>query len=186
MKLILASASPRRKDLLEAAQIPFEIQAGDLEEVIEPGLTPGQVVESLAFQKAQDIAQKQTSPCLVLGADTLVCLDNEILGKPHTAEVAYEMLSKLKGQTHEVMTGVALIKVPEMKAEVAHCVSQVQMRDMSENEIHEYIATGEPLDKAGAYAIQGHAKAFIEGVVGPYDNIVGLPIDTVKDLLSRF
>ena len=183
--LVLASASPRRRELLTQAGFTFEIHPAHIPEDPLPDEDPIAYVTRLARQKAEAVFTKlsDTYPDLtVLGADTTVTLDNHILGKPENEEDAARMLRLLSGRTHRVITGVALVTAS--RTEVAADVTAVQFLTLSEKEIRDYIATGEPSDKAGAYAIQGHAARWIPRIEGCYFNVVGLPISLVATLLQ--
>lgn len=180
-KIILASASPRRRELLTQAQIPFEVQVSEAEEIITK-TDPGEVVEELSYIKASAVAEKFPGRW-VLGADTVVALQGEILGKPADETDARRMLGELQGQTHQVYTGVTLMKDGEIHT--FHEATQVKVSEMSEEEILHYIAGGEPMDKAGAYGIQGSFAVFIEGIEGDYNNVVGLPIAAVYRAIRR-
>jgi len=184
--LVLASASPRRRELLTQAGFTFEIHPAHIPEDPLPNEDPIAYVTRLARQKAEAVfaaLSKASAPSLVvLGSDTTVTLDNHILGKPENEEDAARMLRLLSGRTHRVVTGVAI--VTELRTEVAAEVTAVQFLTLSEKEIRDYIATGEPSDKAGAYAIQGHAARWIPRIEGCYFNVVGLPISLVSTLLQ--
>lgn len=175
--IILGSASPRRRELLGQAGIPFEVIVSDEEEVMEKA-EPQQVVQGLAAAKAKAVAGRVEGDALVIGADTVVALDGEILGKPGDEQDAVSMLEALQGRTHQVYTGVALVKKEgdEQRLHVFYERTEVTMYPMSRQEILDYVATGEPMDKAGAYGIQGRAGIFIKGICGDYNNVVGLPI----------
>ena len=184
--LILASASPRRRELLTQAGFTFEIHPAHISEDPHPNEDPIAYVTRLARQKAEFVFAKLSEgpapPQVVLGADTTVTLDNHILGKPENNEDAARMLRHLSGRTHRVITGVAIVTAS--RTEVAAEVTAVQFLTLSEKEIRDYIATGEPNDKAGAYAIQGHAARWIPRIEGCYFNVVGLPISLVATLLQ--
>lgn len=177
--LVLASASPRRAELLRAAGIEFTVRVADIDETIRPGESPGDYVLRLAREKALAVAQAGE---VVLGADTTVVVGGEIAGKPVDAEDARRMLKLLSGQWHEVLTGVSLIRSDQIFSEVA--VTRVKFADLAEAEIDWYVATGEPMDKAGAYGIQGHASRFVESIEGNYSNVVGLPVQMVYRMLA--
>jgi septum formation protein len=182
-KLLLASASPRRAEILRAVGWPFEPFPVNIDESPAPSEDPATYVERLAREKAEAAAAKQLSPALVLGADTTVVVDGMMLGKPYDAEDARRMLRLLSGRWHEVLTGVALVRAGEnARRMVAHETTRVRFSRMSDEEIDWYVATGEPLDKAGAYAVQGHAALFIEAIDGDYWNVVGLPVHLVYKL----
>ncbi|MCI5713916.1 MAG: Maf family protein [Lachnospiraceae bacterium] len=177
MKIILASASPRRKELLEQIGVKFMIEPAKGEEKITKNL-PGEVVKELALQKAREVAKDEEEPVLVIGADTVVAYGDEILGKPKDEKDAYRMLSMLQGKAHAVYTGVALIvQNPLERKEIVFAEkTKVFVYPMTKDEILSYIATKEPMDKAGSYGIQGKFAAFIEKIEGDYNNVVGLPI----------
>ncbi len=190
-RLILASVSPRRRDLLQALGLSFDIQPSTIDEIMDHELNPEQLVLNLARQKTEDvftnISQKSHSErLLVLGADTIVVLDGKFLGKPIDQEDAVSMLKRLSGRHHEVYTGVWLI-VRELdgstQASNSCEKSMVHFRALDEREMTAYVATGEPMDKAGAYALQGIGAALVEKIEGSHTNIVGLPIPNVVSLL---
>jgi septum formation protein len=186
-KLILASKSPRRAEILRAVGWPFEAVAANIDETRALDEDAVSYVKRLAHTKAATVAERVPGR-LILGADTIVVVDGEILGQPGDAEDARRMLNLLNGKWHEVLTGVALINDQaegDPRVVVDHAVTRVRFGQMSEEEIDWYVATHEPLDKAGAYAIQGHAALFIEEVQGDYFNIVGLPIRLVYELLNK-
>ena len=183
--LVLASASPRRRELLTQTGFTFEIHPAHIPEDPHPDEDPIAYVTRLARQKAEVVFAKLSETCpglTVLGADTTVTLDNHILGKPENDEDAARMLRLLSGRTHRVITGVAIVTAS--RTEVAAEATAVQFLTLSEQEIAAYIATGEPSDKAGAYAIQGHAARWIPRIEGCYFNVVGLPISLVATLLQ--
>ncbi len=177
-KLILASASPRRKELLEQVGAEFEILPAQGEEVITDK-NPRQVVMELSRQKAEETAAKLADEHIViLGADTVVAFENQILGKPRDEKKAKNMLEMLSGNTHSVFTGVTMIIIHKDKKEICSFVEEtkVTMYPMKEQQILDYIRTGEPMDKAGAYAIQGKCARYIQKIQGDYYNVVGLPL----------
>ena len=181
--LILASASPRRRELLAAAGIACHVDAADVDETVLVGERPAVYAERLARAKAARVAERHPG-LRVLGADTIVVVDDQILGKPVNAADARRMLRLLSGRTHEVLTAVAVARDGEIHSHVEK--SAVQMRTIASDEIDGYIATGEPMDKAGAYGIQGGAAAFVCRVSGDFDTIVGLPVQVALDLLNRY
>lgn len=184
-KLILASSSPRRKELLEQVGFTFEIQPSSFEENMAQDLPPLELAKQLSLGKAQDIANKN-SDSIVLGADTFIAFDNHILGKPHTPEKAKEILKLLSGKWHSVITGFTIIDT-ETKKKVSESVeTKVYFRELIDSEIDEYIATGEPLDRAGAYAIQERGALLVDHIEGDYSNVVGLPITVVALALKDF
>lgn len=180
MTLVLASASPRRSELLDAAGFRFVVDPVHIDESVTPGETPTDHVRRLAREKAAAGAARHPGSTVV-GADTVVVIDDHILGKPGGNEVAREMLERLSGRVHQVFTGVAVATPSGIRDAVE--VSSVWMAPLSSAEIEEYIASGEPLDKAGAYAIQGLASRFIDRIDGSYSNIVGLPVAVVYRLV---
>ncbi|HET9803123.1 MAG TPA: Maf family protein [Candidatus Acidoferrum sp.] len=176
MKLILASASPRRAEILRSAGLSFAVLSSAVDETPVPGESPVEMVQRLAMAKAELVAARAVGPAIVIGADTTVVLDGAILGKPRTTEDARQMLEKLSGRTHSVVTGVALIRLPDVERREFYETTQVQFSAMNEEEIIRYLASGEPFDKAGAYAIQGRAGRYIPRIQGCYYNVVGLPL----------
>lgn len=177
-KIILASQSPRRRELMEQAGFEFDIVPSNMEEVITKTV-PYEVVEELAEQKAKDVYRIcNDSETLVIGADTVVAIDGKILGKPGTFEEACEMLRLLSGRSHEVYTGVSFVWNGEDKVykHTFHECTKVTFYPMSDGEIREYAASGDSMDKAGAYGIQGRCAIFIKEIQGDYNNVVGLPI----------
>lgn len=184
-KLLLASGSPRRAEILRAVGWPFATLATNIDETLAAGESAQAAVERLALEKAE-AAAKQCSQGLVLGADTTVVVDSEILGKPEDEMDAQRMLRLLSGRWHDVLTGVALLRAgDESSRVVAHERTQVRFSAMSDEEIAWYIRSREPMDKAGAYAVQGRAALFIEEIRGDYWNVVGLPVRLVYELVGR-
>jgi len=183
--LVLASASPRRRDLLAAAGVAFEVRPADVPEQALPGETPRALVERLAADKALHVARALAGgPArLVLGADTVVVVDGEALGKPDDEAHAFTLLRRLLGRMHRVVTGVALVESGGNAPRILSVESEVYMRAGSDSEIRAYVATGEPLDKAGAYAAQGEGRRFIERIVGSESNVIGLPLEETLELL---
>jgi len=187
--LILASGSPRRRELLAQLGLRFTVRAVDIDETPRPNETPEEYVLRLALEKAAAGAaagaEMEASDTLVLAADTIVILDGELLGKPADAAEARAMLGRLAGREHQVATGVALRQVAGERGASAVEVSTVRFLPMSEREIAWYVATGEPMDKAGAYAIQGIGGLFIEALEGNFSNVVGLPLPVVHRLFRE-
>jgi septum formation protein len=182
VRLILASASPRRRDLLAAAGFDFDVEIADVDETRRPNEPPSAYVERVARSKTEVISRRrQDYP--VVGADTAVVVGDDVLGKPADRAVAEEMLRKLSGRSHDVLTGLAVAWRGSTHSEV-DCTA-VWMSPLTDKEIAWYVATGEPMDKAGAYAIQGLASRFVPRIEGPYSNVVGLPIVTLVRLLGR-
>lgn len=184
MKIILASASPRRKELMALAGIPFEARPVDADETILCCTPPEGAVMMLATRKAQ-LAAEHFPDDLIIGADTIVAVGKHIYGKPDTGEEAFEMLSALSGKTHQVFTGVCIYTKSGHRN--AFCTrTDVTFFPLSEEEIRAYIATGEPMDKAGAYGIQGKGALLVEKIDGDYYNVVGLPISRLVRELKSF
>jgi len=184
--LVLASASPRRQELLRNAGISFIVQPADVDETPIPGESARDCAERLAREKALKIWRSRPHD-VVLGADTVVVIDGEILGKPADAEDAARMLRKLSGREHQVITGVCVagIRAGADEAVTGSETTLVTVTAISEEEIREYVATGEPMDKAGAYAIQGIAARWIPRIEGDYSNVVGLPVAMVYRMLRQ-
>lgn len=184
MNIILASASPRRKEILENANVKFKVIASSIEELTLDGESPSHMVMRLAFEKGIDIASRQKSD-LVISADTIVVLNDTVLGKPKDEIEARKMITSLSGKTHQVITGVSLINLDNNKKIIDYVISNVKFKNLSEEDINDYIRTNESLDKAGAYGIQGYGALLVEEIQGDYFNIVGLPISKVSDLLKK-
>ena len=184
-RLVLASGSPRRAEILRAVGWPFETEAADVDESLRGGERPAEYVERLAREKAARVAGTRLFG-LVLGADTVVVCEGEILGKPRDYGDARRMLRLLSGRWHDVLTGVALVRAEDSRAEVAHARTRVRFCSMTGEEIDWYVGTNEPADKAGAYAVQGRAALFIDGLEGDYWNVVGLPVRLVYELAGKF
>src|SRR5450755_2593643 len=180
--LVLASASPRRQELLRNAGIAFEVQPAHIAEDPRRGETAKQCAERLASEKALAIASPRPNDC-VLGADTVVVVDGQLLGKPSDADDAKRMLRRLSGREHQVITGVCL--VAGGKLSVASETTRVFVSQIDDREIADYVASGEPMDKAGAYAIQGIASRWIPRIEGDYSNVVGLPVALVFRMLRK-
>ena len=185
--LILASASPRRRELLSQAGLDFIVETADINEEPQAGESPAKYVQRLAVEKAQAVwerhANDSAEPIIVLGADTTVVLDGEFLGKPMNETDARRMLQRLSGRTHQVMTGIAAITRNVIASDVE--VTQVFFDLIDEEELARYLASGEPLDKAGAYGIQGYAARWIPRIEGCYFNVVGLPLARTIALLAK-
>jgi len=176
MKLILASSSPRRAEILRDAGIMFSVVSSAIDETPYPNETPQQHVQRLADAKAELVAARAVGPAIIIAADTVVVLDGQILGKPRSTEEGRRMLELFSGRTHSIVTGVSLIRLPEMERRRFVETTLVHFSRLSRDEISRYLATEEPYDKAGAYAIQGHAGRYIPRIEGCYFNIVGLPL----------
>ena len=181
MKIVLASNSPRRKELLKEHNIDFEVIPSNVEEKVNPNSSVYENVMNLASIKCVDVFDKNKDR-IVLAADTIVVYENEILGKPRDEDDAFRMLKLLSGHSHEVITGVCVM-YNEIKI-TDYVVSTVIFKQISDEEIYQYIKTKEPMDKAGSYAIQGIGAKFIKGYDGEYDNIVGLPMKKVLEIFE--
>lgn len=171
--IILASASPRRKEILKLADLKFDVMPSDAQEITTK-TAPNEVVMELASIKAKDIYKKSEKQSMIVGADTVVAYQGQILGKPTDEADAKRMLTMLSGQTHEVYTGVCIIE--DGKTKTFYEETKVTFYEISDEQIDHYIKTGEPMDKAGSYGIQGKAAVFIKGIEGDYYNVVGFPI----------
>ncbi len=182
MRLILASGSPRRRELLEAAGLSFEVIPSPAEEIHDAGLGMEKLCETNAWLKAAAVAEHHPD-AVVIGADTLVFLENEPLGKPADLEQAAAMLRRLSGFVHDVCTGVCII-APGGKLTMLHDVTEVVFRKLDEETISTYLAKTSPLDKAGAYGIQDHGEMIVKRISGGFDNVMGLPVDAVLDVLA--
>lgn len=180
MKIILASNSPRRRELMEKAGLSFRVIPAECEEAVASGTPPEEVVASLALQKARWVADNKTDgfdrDTLVIGADTVVAVGDEILGKPASREDAFSMLKTLSGKEHSVYTGVAVIYLDTGREESFVSCTRVFFYDLTDEEINAYIDTKEPFDKAGAYGIQGRGGLLVKSISGDYNNVVGLPV----------
>jgi len=187
MRLILASASPRRRELLGRLALPFEVWPSGAEESLVPGVPAPTLAVGLAQMKARHVAEQVRAagpaPAVILGADTLVVVDGRPLGKPASRDEARHMLRLLRGRGHEVVTGVAVLGLADGRELAEAVTSRVVMRDYGEPEIEAYVATGEPDDKAGAYAVQGLGGHLVARVEGCFTNVVGLPLGTTARLL---
>ncbi len=185
MKLILASQSPRRRELLERMGLTeFEIRPAAGEEIASPDLAPAQLVEELSRQKAREIALTADAEDVIIAADTVVAADGRVLGKPHSTQEAQQMLRFLSGRTHTVYTGITVCRGGQVLTQ--HEATDVVFRTLTEGEIDAYVATGEPMDKAGAYGIQGRGCVLVEGIRGDYYNVMGLPVCRLGLILRNF
>jgi septum formation protein len=174
-RLVLASASPRRADLLRMLGLPFDLTPADVDEIQLPGEAPGEMAERLARAKAT--AARAEPPALVVAADTIVVIDGLVLGKPRDRAESAAFLRRLAGRQHEVITGLAVRALPEGDLRSERAVSRVRFAPLTEAEIAWYVATGEGMDKAGAYALQGIGALFVAAIDGSYTNVIGLPIE---------
>jgi len=185
MKLILASASTRRAEILHDAGFSFAVLSSAVDETPVPGESPQGLVQRLADAKADLVSARAVGPAIVVAADTEVVLDGHVLGKPRTSEDARRMLRKLSGRTHSVVTAVTLIRLPDAERRRFVETTQVHFAAIPEEEITRYLATGEPFDKAGSYAIQGRAGRYVPRIEGCYFNIVGLPLARLCQALQE-
>ncbi len=176
MKLILASASPRRAEILRSAGFPFTVISSAVDETPFPGESPHEHVQRLGAAKAELVAARAVGPAIVIAADTVVALDGQIIGKPRSTDDARRILEQLSSRTHSVLTGVTLIRLPDSERRSFVETTHVHFSALPREEILGYLATDEPYDKAGAYAIQGRAGRYIPRIEGCYFNVVGLPL----------
>lgn len=181
MEVILASQSPRRKELLSLFHIPFTVRVSDADETMDPSLTAAQAVAQVSRRKAE--AVQRCADDVVIAADTIVVLGGEILGKPRDAQDASRMLHLLSGRDHQVMTGMTVLRGEQCR--VCTEITDIHFRPLTDREIDAYIRTGEPMDKAGSYGIQGGAALFAERLVGDYYNVMGLPVCRLGQLLRE-
>ncbi len=184
MDIVLASQSPRRKELLKQMGLSYRVAAADIDEHMERSLPPDKLVEAISAEKAAAAARSQGTDPLIIAADTVVALDGEILGKPHSQTEAAAMLKKLSGREHQVYTGFTVRQGDKVLTRSQR--SGVRFRKLSEKEIAAYVATGEPMDKAGAYGIQGFGSLLVEGIQGDYFNVMGLPVCMLGQALKEF
>ena len=184
MAFILASGSPRRRELLSMLGIPFEIQIAQIDETMRPGADPAEEVARICKNKAMAVLPRTAPGDLILAADTIVCIDGKILGKPKTPDEAVRMLRRLSGRTHIVRTGVTVLQGAQCVTEVEQ--TEVHFRALGDEEIARYVATKDPMDKAGAYGIQGQGALFVQGICGDYYNVMGLPLCRLGLILKQF
>ena len=185
MDIILASASPRRKEILSQLDIPFKVMVSDADETVDEALPPHFIAESLSLKKAAAVAKNVTEHALIIGADTIVVKDEKIIGKPADDENAYEILKFLSGEWHSVISGVTVLDNKSAKSESFYVETKVKFARLTDDEIDAYIKTKEHSDKAGAYAIQGKGARFIEKIDGDYFNVVGLPLQKLYSVLKK-
>lgn len=183
-KIILASQSPRRAELLATIGVRFKTQPGYIDESVNPGEPPADYIMRISRAKALEVASRNDSG-LIIAADTIVVIDGQILGKPSDEEDARRMLRELSWRWHEVMTSVSLLDVATGKEASDYITTRVRFAEMKEHEIDWYVSTGEPMDKAGAYGIQGKGGLFVEEIAGNYHNVVGLPLTLVYRLAGE-
>lgn len=182
-RLVLASKSPRRQQILQGLGLQAQIIPSNIIEEVPRGVPPQEVAIHLALQKARDVASRLDYQALVIGADTIVVLEGEIMGKPGSPQEAFDMLSKLAGKEHEVITGIALVDSGGNVEIADYQSTRVKMKEVDSNRLWKYVETGEPLDKAGAYAVQGKASVFIERIDGCFFNVMGLPVTRLDSML---
>lgn len=186
MQIILASKSPRRSEILRNLRLSFEVCESNFNEKYDDTMSPFEVVKYLSYQKAKNVAQNISAGALVIGADTVVECENIIMGKPKNTEESFDMLKKLSGKWHRVLTGLCVIEVISGKVVQDVEVTEVKIKELSDDEIWSYINSGEPCDKAGSYAIQGIGSLIVEKINGCYFNVVGLPVFRLSVLLESF
>lgn len=184
MKFVLASNSPRRKELLAQVGVDFVVLPSKFEEKTLD-MAPCEMVKHFAYMKALDVASGVFEESLIIGSDTIVYLDT-VMGKPRDRQEAFEMLKALSGRTHEVMSGISVIHSKTGKSVTEYECTRVRIKPLQDREIMSYIESGEPMDKAGAYAIQGLGSLFVEGIEGDYFNVVGLPLFRLSRIFERF
>ena len=185
MSIILASQSPRRRELLgQMGFTDFIVRPAKGEEIVDPDLSPDKLVEELSRQKCAEVAALSHPDDLIIAADTVVAIDGTVLGKPRSVQDAYAMLARLSGRHHTVYTGVTVSRNGERLT--AHEATRVHFRPLTAEEIEAYVSTGEPMDKAGSYGIQGYGSMLVEGISGDYFNVVGLPVCLLGRMLKRF
>lgn len=181
-KIILASQSPRRKELLEKCNVPFTIEPADIDEKLKTDVSLYDAIQDLSKRKAQAVFTNHPD-CIVIGSDTIVTIHQEVLGKPHNKQEAFQMLKKLQGNTHEVITGIAFVS--SSRIFTTYSASKVTFTPMNDEEINRYISTGECYDKAGAYGIQGYGGRYISHIDGDYYAIMGFPLHIVYEELKN-
>ena len=181
MHFVLASQSPRRQQLLQLLRVPFTVRPADIDEAMDPALPPQQEVARVSKRKAEATACQPGD--VVIAADTIVVLEGRVLGKPADQADAVQMLRALSGRDHQVMTGMTVLR--DGKSIVCTEITDVHFRPLTEKEILDYVATGEPMDKAGSYGIQGYAAPFVEGIRGDYYNVMGLPVCRLQQMLRQ-
>jgi septum formation protein len=189
-QLVLASASPRRQELIALLGLPVRIMPSRVEEDTPEDWSPSQIVEGLSLRKAIAVKEELTNPAdvssIIVGSDTIVVWNGKVMGKPRDEQDARQMLEQLSGNTHEVFTGVTCIRISDAKTVTSHRVTKVKMRRLSAEQISRYVDTGEPMDKAGAYGIQEIGSLLVESIEGCYFNVVGLPVSLLAVQLEQF
>jgi septum formation protein len=184
-KLILASASPRRKELLQKIGLKFEVDASNCAEEIDPAALPEELVRRISIDKAKAVAPRHQN-AVIIAADTIGVIGKKVLGKPHTAAEARKMLAQISGKAHLVITGLTVLDTATDKTITKTVTTKVYIKKLTRAEIDAYVATGEPLDKAGAYGIQGLGAVIVEKIKGDYYNVVGLPLSALMEVLKEF
>ncbi len=183
--IILASASPRRRELLEKIGLRFEVEPSNYEEDVHSGLEPHELAQKISLEKAEAVASKHKN-AVVIAADTFIVFDGKILGKPHTEKEARKMLETISGKSHSVITGFSIIDTTTSKTLSKSVETKVYIRKLTSAEVDAYVKSKEPLDKAGAYAIQGLGAVFVEKIEGDYFNVIGLPLSALTEALKDF
>lgn len=184
-KIILASMSPRRKEILAKTRLPFDVVASDYEENMSLALPPSKLAEHLSKGKAEAVAA-QYPDAIIIAADTFIVFENQLIGKPRNAAHAIEILQMLRGKAHQVITGVTILDTASGNEKSFHDTANVYMKNITDETIRAYVATGEPLDKAGAYALQELGAVLIEKIEGDFFNVMGLPLSRLSDELQLF
>ena len=184
-RIILASASPRRRELLSLTGLPFTVDPGDYEENLTPSASPRSLARRLSLGKAEAVSRRH-GDALIIAADTFIVFRGHLLGKPHTPEEAARMLRLLSGKSHYVITGFTILDTASGRRRSRSVETKVRFRRLSPSEIHAYVRTGEPLDKAGAYAIQGIGSLLVQEIEGDYFNVIGLPLSALVQTLKEF
>jgi septum formation protein len=184
-RIILASESPRRRELLKLTGLRFEVASSDIEEDLALDLPPHELARHLSGQKADSVAGEYPD-AVIIAADTFIVLDGGVLGKPHTGDEARRMLRELSGRAHSVITGFTILDTKSGRMLSESAETKVWFRELSEEQIEDYVATGEPLDKAGAYAIQERGAALVKEIEGDFQNVVGLPLSALREGLRQF
>lgn len=187
--LILASSSPRRQELIRSLGLPYSVQASEADETVPSDWEPSRIVETLSLRKAEAVYRQLKKPApgtIVIGSDTIVVLDGQVLGKPRDEEDAKRMLGELQGRTHQVFSGVACVDAESGRRVVRSRMTNVHMHALTSKQIERYVATGEPMDKAGAYAIQGLGATIIDSIEGDYFTVVGLPLSLLSQMLREW
>ena len=184
-RIILASASPRRKELLEKIGLKFEVDASNCAEEVDPALEPDELTRRISLTKAKSVAPRYKD-ALIIAADTIGVIGKKLLGKPHTAGEARKMLAQISGKSHEVITGFTVLDTATNKIISGTVYTKVYIKKLTTQEIDAYVQTGEPMDKAGAYGIQGLGAVIVEKIEGDYYNVVGLPLSALAEVLEEF